>query len=507
MKRLALAALLVAALPAAAVAATARFAVLAGNNVGAPARPKLHYAEADAERFQKALRELGDFPAEHVLVVKSGSADDFRNAIAGMEKKVAASHQAGDRALFILYFSGHAGAGGLEFGSERVSYDELKMMAGRSGAEAKVVIVDACEAGELTQVKGARADASVAFALPSDEVAGTAFIASTAVGEAAQESSALGGSFFTHHLEVGLRGAADADNDGQVTLAEAFRYTASQTVSGTSATVAGPQHPTYDFRMSGRGDVVLADLRRGEAHLRLPPDPGSLYILKGPRGLFAEVPTTPAGFSLALPAGHYGVERRSRDGRATTELNLAVGESLLLPRLSPSRYEVARSKGGPMPTEWFAGFGVATVGLPGFGVAPAFRAGFRREIGQLALRFHGDYVFKDVNDPSPAPGRPSAYGYSRVGIGGALLTPVVGSKYLLEAGVDLASGYAQQSWRDGQHHSAYDVTGGLAVVASAPIGRMRLAFDGVFGGSAFKLNDATTVKPVAVASLVLLYGF
>jgi caspase domain-containing protein len=505
MKRLALAALMAAALPAAATAATARFAVLAGSNVGAPARATLHYAEVDAERFQKALRELGDFPADHVAVVKSGSADDFRNALGGMERKIGASHLAGDRALLIVYFSGHAGVGGLEFAGERISYDELKMLAGRSGAEAKVVIVDACEAGALTQVKGARADASVAFALPSDDVAGTAFIASTAVGEAAQESAALGGSFFTHHLEVGLRGAADADGDGQVTLAEAFRYTASQTLSGTSATVVGPQHPTYDFRMSGRGDVVLADLRRGEAHLTLPPDPGSLYILKGPRGLFAEVPTTPTGFSLALPAGHYAVERRSRDGRATAELNLALGENLLLPRLSPSRYEMARSKGGPMPTEWFAGFGVATVGLPGFGAAPAFRAGFRREVGQLALRFHGDYVFKDVVDATG--GLSKSYGYSRVGGGAALLTPVVGSKYLLEAGVDIGYGYAQQSWRDGQHHAAGDVTAGLALVASVPVARMRLAFDGMVGGSAFKLNNVTTVKPVAILSVVLLYGF
>src|SRR5207253_3195573 len=83
-------------------------------------------------------------------------------------------------------------------------------------------------------------------------------------------SAAIGGSFFTHHFEVGLRGAADSDGDGQVTLAEAFRYTSVRTTSGTAATEAGPQHPTYDIRMSGRGDVVLADLRRAEATLRLP---------------------------------------------------------------------------------------------------------------------------------------------------------------------------------------------------------------------------------------------
>lgn len=489
------------ALPTLAHGGGGRFAVIAGNNQGAPGRERLWFAESDADRFRKALQELGDFPEYRVLTVKGGSADAFRDALAETEKRITGARLAGERPLLVVYFSGHAGAGGLEFGAERLSYDELKMLVGRSGADAKIVVVDACEAGTLTQVKGAVAVPTIAFALPQDDVQGTAFIASTAVGEAAQESAALGGSFFTHHLEVGLRGAADTDGDGQVTLAEAFRYTAAQTVSATAATVTGPQHPTYDFKMSGRGDVVLADLRRGEAHLKLPPDPGSLYILKGPKGILAEVPASAAAFSLALPAGRYAVERRSKDGRARGDIELARGQDLLLPKLAPSRYELARAKGGPLPTEWFAGFGLASWGMPSFGIAPAFRGGFRREIGQLAVRFHGDYMFKDVDDGS------FHYGYSRVGGGAALLTPIVGSKQLLEAGVDLGYGYGTQSLRDGRTFHAHDFTGGLAVVASAPIGRMRLAFDGMFGGTAYKLNGGETVKPVAIASLVLLYGF
>jgi caspase domain-containing protein len=497
------------ALPAfVSAAAPGRYAVVAGNNVGAPGRAKLWYAEDDAERFHKALHELGDFPEEHVTVVKSGTAGAFRDAIARMNKVMAEAMKGGDKPLFVVYFSGHAGAGGLEFASERISYDEIRSIVGNSAAQSKIVIVDACEAGALTQVKGARAETQVTFALPSDDVHGTAFIASTAVGEAAQESAQLGGSFFTHHLEVALRGAGDADGDGQVTLSEAFRYTAARTVSGTSATVAGPQHPTYDFRMSGRGDVVLSDLRRAEAHLKIPADPGSLYILKGPKNLLAEVPAGLAPLALALPSGHYAIERRSRDGRARAELDLLRGDDRLLPRLSPTRYEIARSKGGPLPTEWFAGFGVATLGVTQGGVAPTLRMGFRREVSStnaLALRMHLDYTTKDVNDQSAPSGL--SYGYSRVGAGGALLTPVVGGKYLLEAGVDLGYGWNTQTLHDGRKFNVGDFTGGLAVVASAPVGRMRLAFDGMFGGTAFKLNQAETVKPVAIASVVLLYGF
>ena len=63
----ALAALLI-ALPA---NAAARFAVVVGNNVGATGRAKLWFAERDAERFARALRELGDFSEDRITIVRS----------------------------------------------------------------------------------------------------------------------------------------------------------------------------------------------------------------------------------------------------------------------------------------------------------------------------------------------------------------------------------------------------------------------------------------------------
>jgi len=217
------------ALPLAAGAVPGRVAVVAGMNQGAPGRPRLWFAERDAERFERALVELGDFSPDGVELLRAPTAASFREALARAELRIQAARASGERTLLLIFYSGHAGAGGLEFGPDRVGYDELKSAAATSSAEAKVVVVDACEAGALTQVKGARAEARVDFALPTDEVRGTAFIASTAVGEAAQESAAIGGSFFTHHLDVALRGAGDTDGDGRVTLAEAFAYTASAT--------------------------------------------------------------------------------------------------------------------------------------------------------------------------------------------------------------------------------------------------------------------------------------
>ena len=50
---------------------------------------------------------------------------------------------------------------------------------------------------------------------------GEALLTSSAADENALESKEIRGSFFSHHLVSGLRGAADSSGDGQVTLAEA----------------------------------------------------------------------------------------------------------------------------------------------------------------------------------------------------------------------------------------------------------------------------------------------
>jgi hypothetical protein len=486
---------------AAAPGPSPRFAVVAASNDGAAGRPRLWFAEKDAGRFRAALQEIGGFPPEQVATVRGPGARALREALASVEVGVAAARARGEKPLLVVYYSGHAGPGGLELGAERVSYDELKALVAASAAEAKVVIVDACEAGALTQVKGARAAPAVDFPLPSGEVQGTAYLASTAVGEAAQESAALGGSFFTHHLEVAMRGAGDADLDGLVTLAEAFRYTAASTVSATAATSHGPQHPTYDFRMAGRGDVVLADLRRAEAHLRIPQDPGALYVLRGPRGLVAEVKAGAAELRLAVPAGRYEIERRGPNGRARGDLGLERGEERLVPVLQPTRYEVARAKGGPRPAEAFAGVGAHLVSMPGGGIAPAVRAGVRREVGPAGLVVALEYALADVTD------RDLSYDYSRFGAEAALLLPVAGGRRLVEAGVLAGWGWATQTLPDHRTFHAGDATAGFLVRASIPVGRLRGAVDLAAGGRAFELNGSRTVRPAASLSFAVLYGF
>jgi len=498
-------ALFVAAITAASPAhagSAGRFAVIAGNDIGAPGRPRLWFAEKDAQRFRNTLVELGEFDAANVVLLTGGSPAAIREALDALERRVRAARAVGERTLLVFYYSGHAGSGGLELGTESLAFGELRERIIRAEADAKVAIVDACEAGLLTQVKGAAPAPLLDFALPPEETArGTAFVASTAVGEVAQESAALGGSFFTHHLEAALRGAADADGDGVVTLAEAFRYTAAQTVAGTAGTREGPQHPTYDFKMSGRGDVALSDLRRADAHLRIPASPDSRYVLRGPGGMLVEVAGTGSDVVLAVPAGRYGVERRSELGRATGSIDLMRGDALTLPALVPTRYEMARAKGGPKAGLVYLGGGVLSTGLAGFGVAPLGRIALRSELGPVGLRVRIDLARKNVTDAD------LKYDFLGVGGGVAAFVPLNVGAVLVEAGPEVGYLYATQRLSTGVSHTAGIVTAGVAMLATAPVGPLRLGLDATVGAGFFQLNERRTVKPSASAGLMALYGF
>jgi hypothetical protein len=480
---------------------SARFAILVGNDAGAPGRPRLYFAERDADRVRATLLELGDFNDDHVLVVKGRGVDAFREALAATEARMGIARRAGERTLLVVYFSGHAGSVGLELGAQTLPYDELRRLVLASQADAKVVLLDACESGGLTQVKGARPAPAVDFVVPADDSArGTAFITSAAVGEAAQESAALGGSFFTHHLDVGLRGAADADGDGQVTLAEAFRYTSARTVAQTAGTQSGPQHPTYEFRMSGRGDVVLADLRKAEARLVLPADPGSTWFLKGPKGVLTEVPGQGGPTVLALPAGRYAVERRSPQGRATGDVTLVKGEVTELPLLAPTRYEVARTKGGPRPNLVFVEAGIAWFDLAGLGVAPSVHAGLRKEFGSVGLRVAFDWAGKSVSGTLD-------YQFSYYGGSAAVLWPLTESAFFLELGPTVSYGYATQRLPSTQSFSSGILGAGALVMATVPIGPLRVGLDATVEAQLFRLNDQTVVRPGVWGGLLVLFGF
>ncbi|MBN1335839.1 MAG: caspase family protein [Deltaproteobacteria bacterium] len=333
---------LAAAAPAA-EAATWRHALVVGANDGGQSLEPLKYAEQDARRFADLVVELGGFGAEDVTVLYAPGRDLFLAALA--EHARVASRHPDD--LFILYYSGHADARGLRLQDEVIRFDDLKESLRSLQAEVRVGILDACRSGAIVRLKGARLTAP--FLLddgPATE--GEAWLTSATADEAAQESDQIQGSFFTHYLVSGLRGAADMD-DGRVSLGEAYRYAYQRTVARTGATEGGTQHPTYDYRLQGRGDLVLTEVGRGLARITIAEAvAGEVTVLRLPdRVPVAEVakPSTNA-VVLALAPGRYLLRLRNEQGLRESTVSLSEGMAPTVSEFgAPSRPEYARLKG------------------------------------------------------------------------------------------------------------------------------------------------------------------
>jgi hypothetical protein len=480
-----------------------RFAIVIGNNAGSGARAKLWFAERDAQRFARTLSELGDVPAKRTILLQNRSIQEVRDAFAEVERQVRPVHEAGMRTLLVVYFSGHADSSGLQLGGEQLSYDDLRSLILRSSAHVKVAIIDACQAGMFTQLKGVRV-APVHFSFQIDEaVEGVAFVSSAAPGEAAQESGMLGASFFTHNLEMALRGAADADGDGQVTLSEAFRYASRRTLSETFGTDVGPQHPTYAIKMSGRGDVVLSDLRRGDAHLGLPAGPSAQYILRGPNGFIGEIQGSDTPLTLVLPAGAYSVERRLDGQRQAAEVVLNKGDQKLLPELKSMAFESVNRKGTSRSLEISVGASMATGALPNYGLGPGLRVGVGYEVTTwLLTRLRFDYSKKAVV------GGALDYDFSSLGAELAGLIPLLRAPVQIEAGLE--AGYAWQSQvlrEDGSRYAVGAVNAGVAAAISLPVGpvRLRAEIDGQM--QRFRLNNSVSIQPALSTAVLVSYVF
>jgi hypothetical protein len=154
-------------------------------------------------------------------------------------------------------------------------------------------------------------------------------LTSSAANEDALESREIGGSFFTHHLVSGLRGAADASGDARVTLTEAYQYAYKHTISTSGATLAGPQHPAYDFRLSGQGELILTELAQPSAALALPDGFDRALVIEVARDqVIAELgPGAPS--HVAVTPGRYGVRMwkgtQAYEGRVLVTSNSVRG--------------------------------------------------------------------------------------------------------------------------------------------------------------------------------------
>jgi caspase domain-containing protein len=331
----------------------AAYAVVVGSNPGGSGQEALRFAEEDARRVAELLRDLGGYRPEDVHLVVRPDPGQLTAAIAAVGAKVAADGAAGRQSVVFFYYSGHARATALNLGPHELPLTELREQLLALPTTLTVVVLDACQSGAFSRVKGAEPAADFSFnSLAKLDATGIAVLASSSASELSQESDILGSSYFTHHLLVGLRGAGDIDRDGRVSLDEAYKYAYDQTLLSTAATAVGTQHVSLEVDLKGRGQVALTYPQEARAQLELPVAlEGQVLVQRGPaQSVVAELyKGRGATVRLALPVGRYRVLVRISRVLQRCDVALAEGEvaALRLDACDPIPQVETATKGPP----------------------------------------------------------------------------------------------------------------------------------------------------------------
>jgi hypothetical protein len=478
---------------------------MAGNNLGHDPAHSLHFAEEEVGRLGDLLRTAGDF--DDIVTLRGASRSEIEKGLVQIRKKLEDAKSAGNQTLFLFYYSGHGDNEALEIGSERLLLRDLRAYLEQlTSADVRVAFVDACQSGALTGVKGGRRAPGYEVRLADPgQVKGMAIVTSSTANEFSQESDDLKGSFFSQSIMAGLRGAADSSHDGQVTLGEVYQFAFKRTLASTAASLVGGQHPTYDYRMAGAGDVILTRTRVNDAKLAFVREGGATYtVLNRSRGeVVAEMPSS-AGedLYLAIPAGEYRVVRRTMG--KVSERNLALAPGSVTTVDPVGMVEVpqgnSRNKGGDLELRNRLGayVGVSSSVVPG---SPGY-------LGTLALSYARDFRWSALRVRASVATFDSQQDLYRSSLMRAcasadlLLPLLLSSNWVIQVGPSLGVPMVRQRDMYGIVSNSYGLAyGGAAVVSARLYGRtyLSLSLDG--GGEVFRLDGARVHRATGSALL------
>jgi hypothetical protein len=231
---------------------------------------KLRYAADDAKAFYDHLVHYNHIPAENVtlLLDQEASLTELRSTLGTHLKS-----KAGRDDMVIIFFAGHGATekdvmspdgDGLE--KYLLPYDadpkdlyatalpmgEVSRIFNRIRSERLVFIADSCysgaSGGRTISLTGIRANISDTFL---DRIAtgkGRIILTASGANEVSAEDEKLHHGVFTYFLLDGLRGKADTDKDGVITVDEAYAYVSKQVPQATGQ----EQHPVKKGIVEGR---------------------------------------------------------------------------------------------------------------------------------------------------------------------------------------------------------------------------------------------------------------
>ena len=302
---------------------TRRFGIFAGANIGGIGTARLRYAVTDARSVSQIFSSMGGIaPTDNIILVEPTMAEMNRQ-FDNIDRLIAEARRNGQRTELVFYYSGHADEDGLLLNRERFDYMDLRERINSVSADMRIIILDSCSSGVITRPKGGIHVQPFLFD-GSTSAEGFAILTSGAADEVSQESDSIRGSYFTHSLVTGLRGAADMVGDGRVTLNELYSYAFTQTLAMTETSLFGTQHPHFDIQISGSGDVVLTDIREMSASLLFHEDlSGRISIRDRSDFLIAELSKTRGNpLMLGLEPGAYSILLQQGDNFYRADITL-----------------------------------------------------------------------------------------------------------------------------------------------------------------------------------------
>lgn len=241
--------------------------------------PRLKVSDKDARDFSSFLKTQKKlFNNIHVTLLQNAEATN-------VEIKKHLYHKlraAGKDDTVVLYFSGHGADdpdtpgeyffiphdGDPEFlEATALNMSRMRFMK-RLDSKRVLVIADTCHAGGFSMNGTKRVTPSLSNLLKRfKESEGRVILTSSRPDEFSLEIEEIGNSVFTHYFLEGLKGAADADGDGVVSLREAYEHVYNRTNSHSK----GVQHPQWEGRVVG--EFPLSFLLRPHATLEIETEP------------------------------------------------------------------------------------------------------------------------------------------------------------------------------------------------------------------------------------------
>jgi hypothetical protein len=304
------------------IAANERIALIIGADKGLISDRQLQFATTDAKKISSVFQELGDFQPSRCYLLSNPDVKQVEKTFDELKGRVKEIQESGKKVECFVYYSGHGSNDALHINGTILPHRELLSIVDSLHADLTVVIVDACYSGALVTDKGISITGPLSLKLTDTlSVQGTILLTSSSSDQTSHESVDIGGSIFTHHILSALRGAADYDRNGEISLSEAYSYARIHTTKATGFDPGVIQQPSYSWNVKGNREIYLSRLNRGTTMLYLEKGKPCPHFVIDEKTQSVIVQFTPdeEPVQLALSPGRYRVQRICNNEISYTE--------------------------------------------------------------------------------------------------------------------------------------------------------------------------------------------